>query len=203
MGVCIIKGQSALAPHRRGIMSVSVLFFTETISEYIFSVLDSKYMFTGILIEQPGELKVMYMAVIDHPFEKYSCVISPVGISLRSDSCFLTFETSNVARVDISTSAEEFGRVCNLCEACCKLKRPYNTWDKVVSTFVPMASLEDNVDIFTAPKLHTSQAVTLILREALAESHPSRLALSGVNSRSMYSTLLHRVLVRGAPDLVI
>ena len=97
--------------------------------------------------------------------------------------------------VRLPATADETRRVSELCEACCKLRRGYNLLDKCLSIVSPIVQLDDNVDIFSAKTLHVAQAVLLILRAALDPDNALCEPLRALNSRTVYSTQLHRVLM--------
>ncbi len=179
---------------------VSILFFKHVDSGGLDRLLDCTFIVTGILVKSEACTADLYISMTGIGFKKYTYSESGLFVTLTSLSDTFYFCKSQEVQVKISASHDELNRIIELCDACCKLKRGYNYWDKFVSTFLP---LESDVDIFSAPTLHSSQAVVLILRASLDSDHRLQNALTGVNSRSMYSTLLHRVLIREVPDPVV
>lgn len=180
-------------------MSVSVLFFKNSESGGIDRLLDCTLIMSGILIKKDDVYMDLYISMLGSPFAKFKYETCATGVTLTSSTEIYFFYKSQEVIVDIDTTEDERQKVTELCDACCKLKRGYNYWDKFISTYLPLVPIiKADVDIFSAPSLHTSQAVMLILRASLQPDHPICVSLMGINSRGMYSTCLHRILTKNA-----
>jgi len=92
----------------------------------------------------------------------------------------------------VPMSPEELGRTSQACEACVESRLPYNTMDMALSQ-LPLRSPTEH-DLFHTETLFCSQAVVLILRSSLDQSHPIQAPLSLVNSRTISPTGLFNLL---------
>lgn len=94
----------------------------------------------------------------------------------------------------ISVDEEEKYRILATCEACVKVKKPFNLRDLVLM-HIPFREVED-LSIDQAPTLNNAQAMILILRECLNPDNRLREGIDGLHSRQ---TLLEELFNRVRP----
>ncbi len=178
------------APHSPS-SALYAVFLKEPVP--IAHLLDSVYCACGLLVARDdGSFEGSIYFMYGH-FGKYSYSRESYGTEIVYPNNLRFFEGEQEF-VRLHASADEIRRVMELCEACCRMKRSYNYMDKALSVFAPMIPLSDNVDIYTAPLLHNAQAVLLILRASLDADNALQPLLRPLNSRSVYSTQLHRAI---------
>ncbi len=98
----------------------------------------------------------------------------------------------------ISANDEEKRRILATCEACVKVKKPFNLKD-VLLMHVPFREVED-LPIDKAPTLNNIQALILILRECLDPDNRLREGIEGLHSRQTFlEDLYNRLLPLAIP----
>lgn len=84
----------------------------------------------------------------------------------------------------VSVDDEEKSRMLATCEACVKVKKPFNLRDTLL-IHVPFREVED-LPIDKAPTLNNTQALILILRECLNPDNRLREGIEGLHSRQTF-----------------
>lgn len=136
----------------------------------------------GILFFDDTVIEAFY-SIPDHVYSRR--VIS-------RDENWNKFWNNNGLEVDfllLSVDAEEIRRLRATCEACVKVKKPFNMRD-VLLIHVPFREPEE-FSVTAAPSLNNTQAVILILRECLNQENSIQKCLEGLNSRQTYMDTLY------------
>lgn len=82
------------------------------------------------------------------------------------------------------TDQEDMIRKCwDTCVACAGSRRAYNTFDLSLACIFPFYAPRPDYDLFSAPSLHSSQALVLILRCCLPPDHPVGSLVHNLNAR--------------------
>jgi len=190
--------------------------------EPIHYLFDGAFSMCGIFVGKrdasEGSLYVMRNQYTRYAYKKKD---SPSSQFFYTDG--MEFAQSQLEFVQVKgASSQEIKRVYDTCEACCDLKRGYNFADKIAS-FFGISLSDQNVDIYTTPRLHGAQATLLILRATFVDACPAATAynnadnakkddsvssddelmllatmkrrLLALNSRTVYPTQLYRVLL--------
>ena len=190
--------------HIRCGMELSVLFVK--FDSLALRLLDATHFVAGIMLtpkcadnDQTCKSDV-YLTRNGYGFQKfiYTPDMCKIGLAIQSVTTGvnrLHGYPDEVDIVKIDATPREIDLVQEMCVYLANSQIPYNEWDKMVHTFNLVYTVDDSVNIFEAKSLHTSQAVVLILRGCLDKSNPIRVGLNQVNSRTMYSTKLHRILL--------
>ncbi len=98
----------------------------------------------------------------------------------------------------LSVDDGEKQRLLATCEACVKVRKPYNLRD-VLLIHVPFREVED-LPIDRAPTLNNTQALILILRECLNPDNRLREGIEGLHSRQTFlEELYNRLLPLAVP----
>jgi len=121
----------------------------------------------------------------DNAFGSFMCLSH---FSMARYRCMLEgykIDQHNVQVVNVTTDPGIADRIYRVCCACNSLKKGYNQLDRLALAFVPFYNPADDKEIYDVEEMHSAQAVILILRSCLAEDHPLRAKISGVNSRVM------------------
>jgi len=169
-------------------MAVHIAFekSADSMLKKLVKILAGPYVHTEIIItqSQPTKVHTAYSAYMAHTFAR----------TFQKD---FWFEDQYHDFLHIPVSADELQRICKTCEACVETKIPYNTRDMVLSQ-VPLRNPTEH-DLFHCSTLFCSQAVILILRSCLDETHSLQPYLSTVNSRTITPSQLYELLRQECP----
>jgi len=139
-------------------------------------------------------------------FEKNGCFHVFTCDSREANKCFLHFSNVSAAGDDmvlhksiakrdvwaymISDNDATTSKCWETCMACANVSKGFNAYDFSLSSFVPFYHPRPDRDIFSAPTLHSSQAVILILRCCLEAGHPVADLVGNLNARGTLPTHL-------------
>ena len=89
----------------------------------------------------------------------------------------------------LSIDEEETRKMRATCEACVKAHKPFNLSDMLL-IHIPFREPEE-ISVFAAQTLNSTQAVILILRECLNRDNPLLKGLEGLKSRQTFMDVLY------------
>lgn len=89
----------------------------------------------------------------------------------------------------LPVDVEEARRIYDTCDACVKVRKPYNMRDMIL-IHIPFRQ-PDELSLVEAPSLSNPQAIILILRESLNSENTLRHGLEGLHSRQTLLSTLH------------
>lgn len=145
-------------------------------------------------------------------FEKRGCFHVFTCDSRGKSNCFLHFSNVSAAGENmvlhkpilkndvwayLVSDDETVALKCwDTCVACASVSRSFNAYDLSLSRFLPFYYPRPDRDIFSAPSLHSSQAVILILRCCLEAGHPVAALVQPLNARATLPTDLYGIFFR-------
>ena len=98
-------------------------------------------------------------------------------------------DNSELQVIFITNVEEDMVKVYSLCYACSLSRKKFNYTDRYMSHFL-LYMPKDDKDIYEAEKVHSAQAIVLIMRACFGCEHPVVERVNGVNSRLVSPTSL-------------
>ena len=167
-------------------MALYISFETEADSliKKVVRTFAGPYVHTDLIVSQisPKQVNTAYSSFMGEGF----------GRVFERDFVFSN-STHDFLFVDVTP--EESRKISEMCEACVKSKKPYNTKDMVLCV-MPFRCPREKT-IFEAESLFCSQSVILILRSCLNPDHPLQTVLNNIHSRTTTPSQLYTHLKSG------
>lgn len=130
--------------------------------------------------------------------ETSKCFLHFSNVSATGDDMVLhkVVAKSDVWAYLVSEEEAATSKCWDTCMACASVSRSFNAYDLSLSSFVPFYHPRPDRDIFSAPSLHSSQAVILVLRCCLDAGHPVADLVRNLNARGTLPTELYGIFSR-------